>query len=98
MLEIDSFVVDAFARVVCPVTFNVPVKMPFVPEKPVDERFVVDALVIVAFVEKRDASVAPDAERFVVEAFVIVPFVINPFVKERPVPEILVVDAFPSVV
>jgi len=82
------------ANVVFPTTFNVPVKIPLLPVKPFEERFVVDALVNVAFVEKRDDNVAPVALKLVVEALLIVAIpVVFVFVKVAPVADKLVVLA-----
>ena len=63
-----AFVKNTFPNVVSPFTFNVPVKIPFTPVKPLVLKLVVDALVSVAFVEKRFVRLAPRAERFVVDA------------------------------
>ena len=66
---------------------------------PVAERFVVEALVIVAMpVVLVFANDAPFAERFVVDALVLVRVAMKPLVKVRPVPDTCEVEALPKVV
>jgi hypothetical protein len=76
----------------------VPVVFELSTEKPVAERFVVEAFVAVRLVMNAEVKNAPTADTFVVEALriVAVPVVLE-LVTESPVAERFVVDALSAV-
>ena len=66
---------DALARVDLPTTSRVPVKIPLDPVNPVEERLVVEALVVVKVLMKALVKLSPDPDTCVVDAR---PRVVNP--------------------